>query len=112
MKRRSGTGRVACRSDRFLPAAAVASGAIVIIALLSGTLGAQAPAPDPLFQAMHDELERARKLTLSNLDTPYFAEYLIDESDNFDISATLGGLLSRRRDRFRAPEANIRVGDY
>jgi hypothetical protein len=108
MKPRSGTGLPACRSGMPLVAAAVACGAII----MSAILGAQSPPPDPLFQAMHDELERARKMTLSNLDTPYFAEYVIDEADNFSVSATLGGLLVRRKDRFRAPDANIRVGDY
>ncbi len=73
---------------------------------------APAPAPDPVLQAMHDEIERSRTLTLSNLEAPYFIEYLIDESDSFSVSASLGGLLTRRRDHFRIPEIHVRVGDY
>ena len=42
----------------------------------------------------------------------YFIEYLIDEADIFAVAADLGGLLSRRHDRFRAPEVHVRVGDY
>ena len=75
-------------------------------------LCAQAPAPDPLFQAMHDEMERARKLALNNLEAPYFVQYLVDESENFSVSASLGGLIARRRDRYREPEIKVRVGDY
>ncbi|HLK66935.1 MAG TPA: metallopeptidase TldD-related protein [Bryobacteraceae bacterium] len=67
---------------------------------------------DPLLQAMHDELERSGKLTLNNLEGPYFVEYVIDESENFSVSASLGGLVSRRHERFREPEVHVRVGDY
>jgi len=75
-------------------------------------LMAQAPASDAMLQAMRDELQRSQKLTLNNLEPPYFIEYLIDDSDNFSLSATLGGLVARRRDKFRQPEALVRVGDY
>ena len=78
-----------------------------------GALWSQAPAPaDPVFQAMKDEIARARKLTLANLEAPYFVEYLIDEEENFSVSANLGGLLSRRKERFRSPSVHVRVGDY
>jgi len=77
-----------------------------------GILTAQAPSPDPIFQAMRDEIDRARKLSLANLEAPYFVEYTIDEQGTFTVTATLGGLLTRRRERFRAPGIHIRVGDY
>ena len=89
---------------RFLPALA-GLGALVM-------LSAQAPAPDPVFQAMHDEMDRARKLSLANLEPPYFVEYLIEEEETFSVSANLGGLLSRHKDRFKMPSAHVRVGDY
>ena len=77
-------------------------------------LSAQAPAPsgDPVLQAMKDELDRARKLSISNLEAPYFIQYVIDEDDTFSVTANLGGLLSRRHDKFRSPEVQVRVGDY
>ncbi len=78
----------------------------------SARLSAQAPPPDPIFQAMRDEIDRARKLTLANLEAPYFVEYVIDEEESFAVSANLGGLLSRRKDRFRSPDVHVRVGDY
>ena len=71
-----------------------------------------APSPDPLFRAMRDELERSRKLSLPNLEPPYFIQYAIDEQETYAVSASLGGLLSRHRDRFRSPEVTVRVGDY
>jgi len=69
-------------------------------------------ATDSMLKAMHDELERSGKLTLNSLEAPYFVEYVIDEAENFSVSASLGGLVSRRRDRFREPEIHVRVGDY
>jgi TldD protein len=77
-----------------------------------GYVCAQAPANDTLLKAMHDEIDRAAKLTLANLEAPYFVEYMVSEEEAFSASASLGGLLARRRDRFRLPEVKIRVGDY
>ncbi len=71
-----------------------------------------APAPDPVLRAMHDEMERSRKLTVSNLEAPYFIEYLMDEEESFSVTASLGGLIARRHERFRSPEVRVRVGDY
>ena len=50
--------------------------------------------------------------SLPNLEAPYFVEYVIDEQESFSVSANLGGLLSRRQERFRAPDVHVRVGDY
>jgi predicted Zn-dependent protease len=61
---------------------------------------------------MHDEIERSRKLSIPNLESPYFIEYGVDEQETFTVSASLGGLLSRHRERFRAPDVYVRVGDY
>jgi TldD protein len=93
---------------------------LVVLGALAGVLGAllalsaQGPpaAPDPVFQAMKDEMDRARSLTVSNLEAPYFIQYVIDEDDNFGVTANLGGLLTERHDRFRSPEVDVRVGDY
>jgi len=72
----------------------------------------QAPAPDPVLRAMHDEMERSRTLTVSNLEAPYFIEYLMDEEEDFSVTASLGGLVARRHGHFRSPEVHVRVGDY
>jgi predicted Zn-dependent protease len=93
---------------RLVLATAVGFGALGALGILS----AQAPTADPIFQAMRDEIDRARKLSLANLEAPYFVEYVIDEQESFSVTANLGGLLTRRRDRFRSPDVHIRVGDY
>ncbi len=73
---------------------------------------AQTAAPDPVLQAMHDEIARTPHLTVSSLAPPYFVEYILDQADTFSASASLGGLISRHRDRYRIPEIHVRVGDY
>ena len=89
---------------------ALASLAVGTLALGTlAVLSAQAPATDTLFKAMHDELDRATKLTLANLEAPYFVEYVIAEEETFSVNASLGGLLSRRRDRFRLPDVKLRT---
>ena len=88
---------------------------LALCAFVLGTLAvvtAQGPAPAPLFKAMHDEMDRATKLTLANLEAPYFVEYVVAEQETFAVNANLGGLTSRRRERFRLPEVKLRVGDY
>jgi TldD protein len=86
-----------------LPAAALAA---------SFALVAQAPTADPVLQALRDEAQRSRGITVSDLEAPYFVQYVVDEADTFSVMAVQGGLISRRRDRARAPEVQVRVGDY
>jgi TldD protein len=73
---------------------------------------AQAPPVDQIIRAMHDEMDRSLKLTVPNLDKPYFIEYLLDDGNGFNVSATLGGLTARRHDKFRSLDVRVRVGDY
>lgn len=87
---------------------AIASAALGALALLS----AQTPPPDPILRAMHDELERSRQMNISGLEAPYYIAYGIDDQETFTVSATLGGLLTKRREYFRDPEVQVRVGDY
>jgi TldD protein len=98
----------------------IAGGALGALLVLQAQAPVSAPASsaalaspgDPVLQAMKDEMDRARKLTISNLEAPYFIQYVIDEDDNFGVTANLGGLLTRRHDKFRSPEVRVRVGDY
>ena len=87
--------------------------------LLAGALGtvlavavvcAQAPPPDPVLQALRDEAVRSSKLNLPNLETPYFVEYVLDESDDFSVAASLGGIASRWHTQVREPEVRV-LGD-
>jgi predicted Zn-dependent protease len=90
---------------------ALAAGAAALAAVLV-TSAQQAAPQDALLRAMHDEIERARKLTVAGLEAPYFIQYVVDESENFSVSASLGGILARQRDHYRAPAVRVRVGDY
>ena len=89
--------------------ALLVSGAALGVALV---LCGQAPPADPVLQALHDEVERSRKLTITGLEPPYFIQYVVDDEDAFNVSASLGGVISRHRSRFRSPEVQLRVGDY
>ena len=88
------------------------AGIAVAATAASVALVAQAPPKDALIQAMHDEIERSKKMTFNGLEAPYFLEYVLDESRNFSVSATLGGLVTRRVDYVRLPSVHVRVGDY
>ena len=70
------------------------------------------PPTDPILHAMRDELNRSRALKVLTLEAPYFIEYSIEDGEGYTITATLGGLVSVRHDRFRIPEIRVRVGDY
>jgi hypothetical protein len=85
----------------------------VLLAGLCAWMPAQTVADqDPILRAMRDEVDRSRKLAVPGLEKPYFIQYRLEEGDNFSVSASLGGVVSRRRNRFRLPEFEIRVGDY
>ena len=75
----------------------------------------EAPAPAPgeeILRAMLDELGRSRTLRLMLLDVPYFIEYALHDGENVSVSASLGGLISLRRARYRLPRIQVRVGNY
>jgi hypothetical protein len=71
-----------------------------------------APPKDQLLEAMRDELGRSSHMSLPNLDAPYFVQYLLDQEETFSVSASLGGILSRRHDFIRQPHVSVRVGNY
>ena len=61
---------------------------------------------------MRDEVDRSRKLTITGLAAPYFVQYIVDEADTLNVSASLGGVVAKRRERMRLPQIQVRVGDY
>lgn len=67
---------------------------------------------DDVLRAMRDELARSRQLKVPSLEAPYFIEYTLEDGNSFQVSASLGGLVSVRHDGFRIPEIKVRVGDY
>jgi hypothetical protein len=83
---------------------------LLLVCLNVGAFGQAAG--DTLLRAMRDELRRSRGLKVLSLEAPYFIEYTIEDGDSFEVSASLGGLVSVRHNRFRLPEIKVRVGDY
>jgi TldD protein len=83
----------------------------VSIFCAAAVLSAQS-APDPLLNAMKDELQRSRTLEISGLDKPYFIEYTVEDVRAYGVSATLGGILAKNSGHNRVPRTRIRVGDY
>lgn len=61
---------------------------------------------------MLDELGRAKSLELNDLEKPYFVQYTTDDAEQATVTASLGGLTSSTRVRFRMPRVEVRVGDY
>jgi TldD protein len=73
----------------------------------------QAPAEDDVvLRAMRDELDRSRTLRLVSLETPYYIEYAVHDSESFAVSASLGALVYVQKTRARLPRLQVRVGDY
>jgi hypothetical protein len=85
---------------------------LALLVLASCALPAAGPDGDVILRAMRDELARSRTIHLVNLEPPYFISYGLDDGESFSVVATLGGIESSRRDRFRLPEIEVRVGDY
>ena len=67
---------------------------------------------DTQLRAMLDELARSKTLQLNNLDKPYFIEYDCGDTEEYVISANLGGLMGSTHNHFRIPRLEVRVGDY
>jgi hypothetical protein len=57
-------------------------------------------------------MQRSPQLKISGLDAPYFFEYRVEDTNSFNITASLGALISSRESHIRFPLVNVRVGDY
>ncbi len=99
---------------RLAPRVLLALGALAPVAWLLSAQSTATPEPnsDPIIRAMRDEIARSMKLTVPNLEMPYFIQYLMDDAESFTASATLGGLTGRREDHFRNLDVAVRVGNY
>ena len=87
----------------------------LIAALCLSTLESQEPKAqdtDPVLRAMQDELKRSSALHIVNLDPAYFLEYRVEDTQSFEATATLGGVISTGEARTRIPMVQVRVGDY
>lgn len=85
---------------------------LVPLACLIAAAASAQTSGDIVMRAMQDELNRSRNLKVLSLEAPYFIEYSIDDAAAFEVSASLGGLVSLRHPQFRLPEVHVRVGSY
>jgi len=87
---------------------------LVVVALVAALAGAAQVAvqDDAVLRAMSAELDRARGLSMVSLESPYYIEYGIHDSNAVSASATLGALIDARENHQRLPVIRVRVGDY
>jgi len=68
---------------------------------------------DVLLQAMSEELERSKsQLKMENVPAPYYIEYRLSDSDEYDAEAAFGALRLDQRVHARSVRVVVRVGDY
>ena len=65
---------------------------------------------DPIFRAVHDELERAKSLALPDLDKPYHLQAYVNDDDSFSVSAAFGALTREGGGRSASLSTSVRVG--
>ena len=86
------------------------------LALSTMVSAAQSTAPattDPIMKALGDELTRSIvELKLSNLDKPYFIQYIVLDEDEFAARATFGALSQSSPSKQRLVYTQVRVGSY
>ncbi|MEN6294519.1 MAG: metallopeptidase TldD-related protein [Chloroherpetonaceae bacterium] len=92
---------------------------IVLLTIIFSSLGLSAQdlslsaSPNDILRAMRDEINRSMsQLKLESLERPYFVEYTITITDNFNASAKLGNLISRSNNKEVSLDVGIRVGNY
>jgi predicted Zn-dependent protease len=74
---------------------------------------AAAAASDPVLQAMLEELERSKaQLKMENVPAPFYIEYRVVDTDDYQLQAEFGSTESERRAHFRFARVIVRVGDY
>ena len=87
--------------------------AVTSTVMSAAQTGSSAITADPVFKAMIDELNRSVvQLQLSNLDKPYFVQYIVLDEEEFAARATFGALTASTPSRQRLVYSQVRVGNY
>lgn len=102
---------------RGFPLVLLVAGLAIPAALL---LSQQAPAVLPefpqeevLLRAMRDEMQRSWQLgAVAGSERPYYISYSLTDSENLNITSTLGATVNVARNHFRSPVVEVRVGSY
>jgi len=68
---------------------------------------------DPVLKAMQEELERSKaQLKMENVPAPFYIEFRVIDTDDYELQAGFGATESERRAHFRFGRVVVRVGDY
>jgi TldD protein len=91
--------------------------ALAIASLLAASAALLLPQKsddDVILRAMRDELARSRELRVigGGDDTPYFFNYNLSDTNQFQVAAVLGSAINVSRVHFRSPQIEVRVGSY
>jgi TldD protein len=74
---------------------------------------AESAASDPILQAMREELARSKaQLKMDNVPAPYYIEYRLSDTEQFEAEAAFGALRQSQRSHQRFVRVVVRVGDY
>jgi TldD protein len=104
---------------RFCPVAAT-SLAMLLLFVSAIPLAAQprdlktaSAAPDPVLEAMREELARSKsQLKMENVPPPYYIEYRVTDIDYYEAEAAFGALRQTQRSHARSARVVVRAGDY
>ena len=67
---------------------------------------------DLTLRAMHDEMDRARtRLSLANMEKPFYIEYRLLDLDIRSVTASFGALVASSTSRSRYMSVDVRVGN-
>jgi hypothetical protein len=86
--------------------------AILVLLAAAGTVAAQADdaPPDPVLQALLDELDRTMTLQLADLQRPYQVQFTVADRTTHRIGAAFGAVQRSDTDRQRVFRGRVRVG--
>jgi hypothetical protein len=86
---------------------------LTFLFLGGGELRAADDDHDVVLRALSDELRRSmERLRLEKNAGPYYLEYAVEGTDNYEVAASFGALSGRSRRRNRNLSVDLRVGDY
>ena len=71
-------------------------GLLLALAISGGAIGQD---DDPVMKALVDELGRSMTVKLEDLQSPYFVQYAVDETDSWYMTATCGALVGSNDNR-------------
>src|SRR5262245_34235965 len=83
------------------------------VSILTPSASAQKSIPNPVTQALEQEMKRAFQLLQQKGNPPpYFINYSVRENESIDIETSLGALRNSHETHSRLLDIDVRVGDY